>query len=218
MTRVTGRWLGLLSACFAVATGCGGTRMKVPQAASRNPEWPVRGHSAHSVYDGELRIAGRAVKDVHRSESPITNQNRTVEPARRRYRFALVAESTQLDGECKESTDPHKLWLIRFGKGQVHLDCTCRERGELRAELALIDGQGTLRIPSAEYAVTPIRHSEQGKQKLDVLGYAFKGAQGTGALERTGSGRAWPPPALDARASVDLSCAYAALLLYRPEP
>lgn len=209
----------LTAACaLVVLAGCAGVRMQVPEAALSASPWPVTGYSERSMGDGELTIGDALVHDVHRRAEPIRSQNRKAQRAPRHLRFVLREGALTLQGECTEAVEPHQLWVIRFGWGPVHLDCVCRAQGVVRVELSLIDGAGSLRrSDGTEYRVASVHHTERGRRRLAVLGYTFTGATGTGALERTGPGRALPPPALDPRSASELRCAYAALLLYRPE-
>jgi hypothetical protein len=120
--------------------------------------------------------------------------------------------------ECHEVTDPHKIWILQYGQGTAHLECSCREGAVTRARLLLAAGAGTVQLASGiRYEVAAVHESREGKHEREALGYVLTNASGTGALERTGSGRAWPPPALDEQSESELSCAYAALLLYQPK-
>lgn len=214
----TRRWL--FATCIVVATiSCAGVRMKVPEAARSRPPWQLTGYSERSMGDGELTIGGALVHDVRRRAEPNEARNRRVQRAPQTLRFALRDHALELQAECTEAVEPYQIWWIRFGWGPVHFDCVCRAPRGVRAELSLVDGAGSLRQSDGTvYRVASVHRTARGRRRLAVLGYTFTGDQGMGALERTGTGRAFPPPSLDARAESELRCAYAALLLYRPEP
>ncbi|MDB4975859.1 MAG: hypothetical protein JWN48_4200 [Myxococcaceae bacterium] len=194
--------------------------MKVPAALATQPEWPLGGYSENSFREPDITLAGRTAHKLERTRRPGNSTHPTaLAQVPRVYRFELVAADTALQAECTEVIAPKKMWLLRFGDGAVQLDCTCREGEHARASLALVDGKGTLALGGGEkFAVTPLYETVEGKTKKRALGYALEGASGRGALQRSGHGRAWAPSQLDERAATDLSCAYAALLLYRPEP
>jgi hypothetical protein len=124
-----------------------------------------------------------------------------------------------LHGACKEVVAPLSLWKLRFGQGDRHLDCSCREGDVERGSLALVEGKGSAQLGSdPTLAVTPLHETADGSHKRAVLGYQLSGPQGSAALEVTGHGRAWPLPGLAPETERTLACLYAALLLYRPEP
>jgi len=203
---------------LSVATACAATPMQVPPAVQQSPAWQLSGYTADAVRNRDFSLNGRTVRDLHRHSAPTSPGNRTVESAPRGYRFALAWGAQVWAVECNEVTDPNKIWVLQYGQGTAHLDCDCREGAVVRAHLSLAEDAGTVQLAGGtRYEVAAVHESAQGKHKREALGYVLTNASGTGALERTGSGRAWPPPALDERSESELSCAYAALLLYQPK-
>ena len=203
---------------LTAAVGCAATAMQVPAAAQQSPAWQLSGYSASAYRNRDFTLDGRTVRAVHRSGTASSPGNRTVESAPRHYRFELAWGSQVWAAECSEVTDPRKLWILQYGQGTAHLECSCREGSVTHAQLSLAEDAGTATLASgARYEVAAVHQSAQGKHKREALGYVLTNASGTGALERTGAGRAWPPPALDERTENELSCVYAALLLYQPK-
>ncbi len=215
--RVVG-WQGAFAA-WLLLCACAGPAMKVPPTAGRSVPWKIAGYSERAgLRERDFVLGVHSVRRIRRIRKPVMNATRATEPVQRGYSYELGSGEPTLQAQCEETIDPRRLSVVRFGVADVHLDCACHERGRALVELALVDGAGSLRLSDGTtYKVRPLHTSASGSRKLDVLGYRFDGASGAGALERTGGGRAWPPAQLDERAARELACAYAALLLYRPE-
>jgi hypothetical protein len=207
-----------VAAAWVAIVGCAATPMQLPSTVQPTPVWQVRGFSAGALRTKDFTLDGRTVRDVHRHATQSSPGNRTVDPAPRGYRFELALDTQVWTAECSEVTDPRKLWILQYGQGTVHLECTCREGAKQRARLSLAEDAGTVELASgAHYEVAAVHQSAAGKHEREALGYVLTNASGTGAVECTGSGRMWPPPALDQAAKSELSCIYAALLLYQPK-
>ncbi|MDB4990325.1 MAG: hypothetical protein JWN04_5503 [Myxococcaceae bacterium] len=204
--------------------GCSGAPMRVPEAARATPGWAVEGYRERADRDHDFQLGGSSVHHLRRSKPPAKLAARTIEPSApiaRSYQFDLSTGGSTLLADCAELSEPSQAsgaQVVGFGGSHHKLECVCREGALLRVELQLVDGVGTVALgaPAVRYRVTPARERADGKQSSEAIGYVFTNETGTGALERTGRGRAWPPVGLEPRASEQLRCAYAALFLYRP--
>ncbi len=191
--------------------------MKVPAAAQKNAPWQIAGYDEHGGRESELSLDVYRVRHIRRYERPVSNATRATEPLRRGYRFELVDDALTWQGECEEAIDARRVAMAHFGVARARLRCSCRAGSNTPVAFVLVDGEGALQLDGNSYRVRPVHTSAQGSRKVEVLGYRFDSVTGSGALERTGHGRAWPPPELSAPARRELACVYAALLLYRPQ-
>jgi hypothetical protein len=212
-SRLTLTWLVL-------SVACGGPAMRVPAAALQSPPWALHGYSEGR--EREFTLGGARVHDVQRSRPPAALARRVIAPTTStegHYAFTVEADGVPWQGACDERMDP-KPSIVGFGSRALQLSCVCavnaREPAAPHASFSILNGRGSLQLSDgSRFELSPVRETADGKPDKHVLGYALSGPRGGGALERTGSGRAFAPAGLDARASSELRCLYAALLLYR---
>ena len=202
---------------LALCAACSGPAMLLPTAARESASWPLQGYREGRERD--FTLGGARVHDLVRSHPPAALARRVIAPttsSARHYSFRLAAEGVTWQAACDEQVDP-KPSIVGFGSRALHLACACAaSTDEPHASLSLLNHRGSLQLTNgSRFEISPVHQTADGKSDKQVLGYALSGPRGSGALERTGSGRAFAPPDLDARSSAELRCLYAALLLYR---
>jgi hypothetical protein len=206
---------------LAILGGCGSTAtLKPPASVGSAQELKVEGHSGSikTFRDKDLKIGSYAVTNIDRDwdKGSSTSAGPWSRNAKSKaYRFDLKAEGHTLHGECTEQAVEQA--VAGFGKAKVTFGCTCGEGDAQQAKLELVNGAGSAQLAAgAAYDLRALHESAQGAQVSSALGYEFRGAKESGAVDVSGAGRAWIPASVSDQERLALVCSYAGLLLYRP--
>lgn len=209
----------LCAAVTTTAMGCAQPRLAPPSAVQAAQELKVEGYKAgtYTFRDKDLKIGSYEVTNIDRDWDKRSSTGAgpwSREASKKAYRYDVKAQGRTVHGECTELGVEHSIG--GFGKGKLTLTCECAEDGEQRAKVELVNGAGTATVAGIPYELSELHTSEEGRQISQALGYQFSAAQSTGAVDVSGTGRAWLPPSASEEQSLGLVCSYAGFLLYRP--
>lgn len=205
---------------LGLAGGCATASMKPPPGVAAATPLAVVGHSGSvkTFRENEIKLGGYQVANIDRDWDKKSSSGAgpwSREAKKKAYRYDIQSQGRTLHGECTEQAVEHSVG--GFGKQNVSFTCVCAENGANVAQLELANQAGTAQVGSANsYQVAAVHESEQGAKVSSALGYHFRGPHGEGAVDVTGSGRAWLPAQVDQEESFALVCQYAGLFLYRP--
>jgi hypothetical protein len=195
-------------------------RLKTPAFVSSAQELKVQGYEpdTHRLREPNIALGSYQVTDIGRESDKLPSVRAGGHAPHSRheaYRFDLHATGRTLHGECIADARKHPLGGAIAP--ETRLSCTCREAGLDRMSLHLANGKGTAQAGSAAYQLSALHQSQRSSRVSETLGYAFKGAQGSGAVDVSAPGRAWLPAAnLSEDEQLALVCGYASLLVHRP--
>ena len=210
--------IALLSLClFGVA--CTPLRLKAPASVSQSTELKIEGYKqgSFSFKDKDLRIGSYQVTNIDRdwdegSQTSVGPWQR--DSSKKAYRFDVIAQGRTLHAECGERATQNQ--VAGWGTSKVTLQCTCGEGSNEHAKVELVNGTGNAQIQGVPYDLASLHLAENGAHVNAPLGYEFRGAQGSGAIDVSVNGRAWLPSNASEDQSLALVCSYAGFLLYRP--
>jgi hypothetical protein len=189
---------------------CGPGRLKPPGHVSSAQPLKVQGYPGERFAIGEFRI-GWFERDGESVSTPNARRGQTTKQAT--YRFDLHGKGRSLRGECTQAAQKS---LAGSVMPNTRLSCTCREASAARMSLELANGRGSAQLAGASYKLSALHESEGGRRVASTLGYAFRGAAGTGVVDVSETGRAWLPANLSEDERLGMICGYASLLLERP--
>jgi hypothetical protein len=210
--------LTLLATALAA---CSPVRLKVPEAANAGKELKVQGFSANSFSfkQKDIQLGSYRVTNIDRdwdkgSTTNVGNGAYARDEKTKGFRFDVKAQARTLHAECNE--EAVQQGILGFTDPKIILECTCTEGETTRATLKLKNGKGNANVGAAAYDLSALHRGEGGADASEALGYQFRGAQGTGVVDVSSSGRAWLPAAASEDEALGLVCGYAGFLLYRP--
>jgi hypothetical protein len=211
--------LGLSLAAITAAPGCTPVRLKAPEAVKTAQELKIEGYKqgTFAFKQKDVTIGSYKVTNIDhdwQKGSGVSVGGYSAEKKKNAYRFDVTAQGRTVHAECTEIAAQQGFG--GFGASNVSVTCACTEGETARATFELKNGQGTAQVNGITYDLSSLHQSEAGSTMDKALGYDFRSAKGTGALDITGTGRAWLPATDSEDESLGLVCGYAGFLLYRP--
>jgi hypothetical protein len=211
--------IGLSLAALAAAQGCTPVRLKAPAAVKSSQELKVEGYSqgkfafkAKDFKIGAYQVTG--IDHDWQKGSGVSAGPYSANKTKNAYRFDVKAQGRSVHAECTEIAAQQSIG--GFGKSRVNLNCSCAEGDTVRATFELKNGSGQAQVGGVTYEMNELHEAESGHEIMKALGYDFRGAKGTGAVDVTGTGRAWMPATESEDEQLGLVCSYAGFMLYRP--
>jgi hypothetical protein len=213
--------IGLSLAATVAVQGCTPVRLKAPEAVKSSQELKVEGYSQgkFAMKAKDFAIGSYKVTDINhdwQKGSGASFGGYSASKKKNAYRFDVSAQGRTVHAECSAVAAEQGVAAVGFGKSNVTVSCACNEGDTPRATFEHKNGLGQATVAGVTYDMSELYTAESGSQSSKALGYNFRSAKGTGAVDITGTGRAWMPTTGGEDEQLGLVCSYAAFLLYRP--
>lgn len=221
------KWAPLLAVAFSA---CGWTMAQPVDVIQVSEELQVKDRSSFSgaLANESFTLGSYKIADVDRKwNSTQSTSFFGMDASRTRggYAYNLVANGTQLKGECatEDRKSGHDVGNgISYEKAFAKIGCRCSDaQGAITLTVGGGDSavyEGAVTSPDLNYTVQAITKRAKGPSSKEPLGYRIDsdGAP-IGAVDLKRPGTVWISKAAEGRAREDLACLFAGLLLYLPK-
>ncbi len=220
------REMGLLGlGCVLPALGCN-VHMAAPSDVAQASEVLLvadRSRVSGALANESFKMGSFEVTDVNRdwnSGTALTTGPYSREEANGGYAFKFKAGGKVLLAGCASKSANNAVGLgggMSLNFGYEGLRCTCGTDAEVSVKASLNRSyKGTMKLGSAEHAVTSVHELEGGASTGDPAGYRVDGGGALGAVDVLYPGKVWLKKGMAEADRAAMSCLFAGLMLYQP--